>query len=91
MTTSKVILNEKESLVLFSLNQQAKEYTNGEFGFMPAVKKCGLSDKEFAGYISSLEAKGIFEYNDKTGGPYKGQFAINKEFKNGRCNTTQTV
>ena len=78
-------LNDIESKVFFSLNQQAKEYTGGQFGFMPAVKKCGLSDKEFAGYISALKAKGVFEYLDTDGGVYRGQFAINKEWKSGRC------
>lgn len=84
---TQITLNEKEALVLFSLNEQAKGYTGGQFGFMPQVKKCGLSDREFAGYISSLKAKGAFEYLDNNGGIYNGQFAINEAFKSGRCNT----
>lgn len=74
-------LNDNEKKVLSALNAQADSYTGGEFGFMPQVDKCGMSDSQFAGYISSLEAKGVFEYNDKTGGSYKGQFAINKEYR----------
>lgn len=86
---NQVKLNGKESLVLSALNAQANEYTGGQFGFMPSVKRCGLSDKEFAGYISALEAKNIFEYNDKTGGSYHGQFGINEEWKAGRCTVSK--
>ena len=82
MTTSTVTLNENEKSVLAALNAQANDYTGGQFGFMPSVNKCGMTDKQFAGYISALDAKNVFEYNDKTGGTYNGQFAINAEFKN---------
>lgn len=73
-------LNPIEAKVLRSLNLQATDYTGGEFGFMPYVNKCGLSDHQFAGYISALEAKGVFAYNNKTCGSYNGQFAIKPEY-----------
>jgi len=75
-------LNENETKVLISLNNEANECTGGEFGYISDAKKCGFNRNEFAGYVSALKAKGVFEYLDTDSGQdYQGQFAINTEFK----------
>lgn len=55
-------LNEIELKVLAALNKQAQDCAGGDFGYMPNVDRCGLTKHQFAGYISQLEQKGVFEY-----------------------------
>jgi len=75
-------LNENETKVLISLNNETNECTSGEFGFISDANKCGFNRNEFAGYVSALKAKGVFEYLDTNSREtYQGQFAINTEFK----------
>lgn len=65
--------NKNESKVLLALFNQTMESTSGEFGYMEDVDKCGFSRHEFAGYISSLKAKKVFDYLDSS---FKGQYAL---------------
>jgi len=77
--TQTINLNENESKVLQSLINQVKECTGDEFGYIEDANRCGLTKHQFAGYISSLSQKGIFEYlTDEFG----GQYAIKEEFFN---------
>lgn len=55
-------LNPTEEAVLKSLFNQMMDCTGGEFGYTSDADKCGLSKHEFAGYVSALQAKGVFEY-----------------------------
>lgn len=73
--------NKTEQRVFDALVKQANECTGGEFGYLPDTDKCGLTDNQFAGYISALKAKGVFEYIDTDyGNTYGGQYAINENF-----------
>lgn len=55
-------LNTNETKVLTSLYNQTMDCTGGEFGFTSDADKCGFNKNEFAGYVSSLQTKGCFEY-----------------------------
>ena len=73
-------LNLTEQKVFNSLIKETQDCTGGEFGYIGDVDKCGLNKNEFAGYVSALKAKGIFDYLDTANGDYNGQFAIKKEY-----------
>jgi hypothetical protein len=66
-------LNENEKTVLTSLYNEVMSCTSGEFGYMEDASRCSFSKHEFAGYISSLKSKKVFEYLD---GTFNGQFAL---------------
>lgn len=78
-------LNANEQLVLQSLINAVKDATGNEFGFLDEAKRGKFSKHEFAGYISALKEKGVFEYLDSEGfttnGTIKvvGQFALTEE------------
>lgn len=76
-------LNENEVKVLRALTNQTLECTAGEFGYMGDVNRGEFSKHQFAGYISSLKEKGIFEYLDNMSGEeYEGQYAIKEYIMN---------
>jgi hypothetical protein len=80
--TNNLILNENELSVLKSLIRQEQDCTGGEFGYLGDADNCGFSKHEFAGYISSLQKKGIFEYLDTDySTDYGGKYYIKQEWK----------
>lgn len=78
-----VLLNKTELEVLISLYNETLECTGGEFGFASdARKSTKLNKNEFAGYISALKSKGVFEYLDTDySTTYGGQFEFVEDVK----------
>jgi biotin operon repressor len=77
-------LNEREKEVLKTLINQTENLTSGEFGILNRVDKLGMTRQQFAGHISQLKRKGVFEYlnNNRSKGYYYGEYAISKNFLN---------
>lgn len=72
-------LNKNELTVLKALINEVKGCTGNEFGYMEDVNRGKFSNHEFAGYISALSNKKVFDY---LGGEIAGQFAIVDEIFN---------
>ena len=70
-------MNTNESKVLQSLRNEVISCTRNEFGYIEDASRAGFSKHEFAGYISALKKKGVFEYID---GEFNGQFALKPEY-----------
>lgn len=71
--------NQDELNVLEALRQQVIECTGNEFGYMADVDRGQYSKHEFAGYISALKKKEVFEYLSEDFG---GQYALKQEYFN---------
>ena len=72
--------NNNEKLVLKALAGEMKACTGGDFGYLSDADKCGLSKHEFAGYLGSLQKKGVFDYIDTDySTDYGGQFALKSD------------
>jgi hypothetical protein len=81
-------MNNNETKVLQALINEVMYCTNGDFGYMEDVERGDFSKHEFAGYISALKAKGIFEYIDSS---FNGQFAIKEEYLKQAQHTNNTT
>ena len=71
------MFNENEIKVIELLREEVKNCTGDEFGYMSDCSRGEFTKHQFAGYISSLKSKNVFEYlsND-----FDGQFALNNDF-----------
>ena len=76
--TKEVAFNEMESTILIGLYLNCMLHTSGEFGYALDVRKqTGLNVNQYAGYLSSLSKKGVFEYLDNDySTTYGGQFTF---------------
>lgn len=78
--------NNNEQKVLKALYNNMLDCTGGDFGYMDEVDRTGFTKHQFAGYISALKEKKVFDFLDtegfKTNGMMVyGQFALNDEAK----------
>jgi len=77
-----VNFNENETKVIIALYSEVLECTGGEFGYALDARPTDLTRHQFAGYLSALSLKGIFDYlDDDYSTTYGGQFALVPELQ----------